>query len=44
MYSGGVKQAPTHFGAVFTNAEDELQINKAKLFAQKFAKKALELF
>lgn len=44
VYSGGTKQAPTHFGAVLTNVEDELQINKAKIFAKKFANKALELF
>ncbi len=44
VYSGGIKQAPTHFGAVLTNVEDELQINKTKIFAEKFANKALELF
>ncbi|MZK53119.1 flavodoxin family protein [Clostridium beijerinckii] len=44
VYSGGVKQVPTHFGAVLIKDGDEYQINKTKIFAQKFAKRALELF
>ncbi|WP_315072034.1 flavodoxin domain-containing protein [uncultured Clostridium sp.] len=44
VYSGGVKQVPTHFGAVLIKDGDEYQINKTKVFAQKFAKRALELF
>ncbi len=44
VYSGGTQQVPTHFGAVLIKGGDELQINKAKVFAQKFANKALELF
>jgi NAD(P)H dehydrogenase (quinone) len=44
VYSGGIKQAPTHFGSVLIKDGDELQINKAKVFAHKFAEKALELF
>ncbi|AJG99179.1 flavodoxin [Clostridium beijerinckii] len=44
VYSGGVKQVPTHFGAVLIKDGDEYQISKAKIFAQKFAKRSLELF
>lgn len=44
VYSGGVRQVPTHFGAVLIKDGDEYQVNKAKVFAQKFSKRALELF
>jgi len=46
VYSGGVMEGnpPTHLGAVLIKDGDEFQIDRAKIFAQRIAKKALELF
>lgn len=46
VYSGGVMEGnpPTHLGAVLIKDGDEFQIERAKIFAQRIAKKALELF
>lgn len=46
IYSGGAAdgQPFTHFGAVLQKGGDELQLERAKIFAQRIAKKALEIF
>lgn len=46
VYSGGaLEEKPlTHLGAVLIKSGDDLQIQRANFFAQRLAKKAIELF
>lgn len=46
VYSGGALEGkpPAHFGAVVQKGGDDVQLEKARVFGQRIAKKALELF
>jgi NAD(P)H dehydrogenase (quinone) len=46
VYSGGALEGNplTHFGAVVQKSGDDLQLERAKVFGQRIAKKAHELF